>query len=317
MLLVDSIYQSPSELDVTVEGHENPIASDLDDTTGHGSNVLYTLAGLCRNAAFHFYRILADDREAFRVSNFLKAFQYAIEQDIDVVNASAGKWRPSCTTETECRLCTAASELEEQGVCLVAGAGNRRTRDDTRSVFCPARSEAAISVGTSIAKCTAQQRTRAWGAGPIHPPGAYWVRHPDGYFNHLDEIDPEIAFGRDAYCTHMGCAPNQSCEVNQKETPWEGNVTHSKTKPDILSPGLLFKQFWVGEGESTFVLDPGTSFSTPIVAGSVALVWSELKQSGYNPTPKDLKRAMLASAVDIDEGKVQRLNVDGMLSAFL
>jgi len=312
MLLIDSIYRPPPNWDLSIEGRENPIASDSDDTTGHGSDVLYILAGLCSAATFYFYRILADDHESFRVSNFLKAFQYAIEQDIDVVNASAGKWRPSCTAENECRLCTAVSKLEQEGTCVVAGAGNRRSRDDDRSVFCPARSESAISVGTSVVKCTARERVRTGGTSPIYPPGAYWVRHTDDYLDQFEGIDPNLVFGRDAYCTHMGCTPNHSCDVNQKETPWEGNVTHTKGKPDILSPGQLFTRFM-----GTFVLDQGTSFATPVVAGSVALAWSELIASGYTPVPKDLKRAMLASAVDIDEGDIQRIDVDGMLSAFL
>ena len=225
----------------------------------------------------------------------------ARDSQIDILNLSGGSHRPNCSQSSRCRLCHAAQEITDSGVCVVAGAGNR-TVDEQRSLFCPARQAGVISAGACEAVCTTNMRPEGYVAGPrVRPPGAYWLD-----YSSKEDVNPLSAMG--CYCGRGGCAPGVPCEENVIERPSEINIAYDRGRPDVLAP----HHRPVTQADGTHTIHTGTSYSTPIVAGTLATITGELFNEGKRPPdPKDLKQAAIQGAVPIDEGVVDRFSALG------
>ncbi|WP_394295092.1 S8 family serine peptidase [Halococcus hamelinensis] len=264
--------------------------------------VFALLQHYCKDATFHLYRTIAEDR-LFTPQNMLKALDAARNAGVDLLNVSAGKHRPDCNQN--CRLCVAAKRIINDGVCVVAGAGNRR-RDEPLSLFCPALQDDVISVGAYEAVCT----TDVGGEQPLHrqtptirPNGSYWLSPPS-------ESDGWYGYPRDHYCGYLGCTPDISCENNRLERPWERNISYQRGQPDVLAP--CHQLDTTSDGEP--FLASGTSYAAPIVTGSLAMILGELFNRGKNPNPKQIQRAIVGETVPIDKGPVGKLNVEAVLN---
>lgn len=283
----------------TVDDSENYVASDERDTTGHGTKILTTINTFAPRSRYKLYRLIAGDGE-FRPSNFLRAMDDVRDDDIDVVNISAGKYHESCGGR--CRLCAAVEGVVRAGSTVVAGAGNRKGSRKL-GVFCPARSSDSIAVGMSETLCNATPPKR----DELHrtpnttkPPGAYW-----------GTVDPDRPYyPSDAYCSHRGCSPFDSCRANRQVIYWDGNVEWNDYLPEVVAPGH-FPIANRSAGE--FALEPGTSYSTAIVTGCIATVMSE--RFPDLPTPQRIKRALESTSRDLDCGIVGMIDMEQLLEA--
>lgn len=233
----------------------------------------------------------------------LKALDAARSAGVDLLNVSAGKHRPDC--DQNCRICVAVRRTIDEGVCVVAGAGNRRS-DAALSLFCPALQDGVISVGAYEAVCTTVLRGEQplyRQSPPVMPDGSYWVTPPSG-------LDEHHGYPDDHYCGYLGCTLGKGCKDNRAERPWEGNVSYHRGQADVLAPCHRPERTQKGEP----FLQSGTSYATPIVTGALAMVLGELFEAGKSPTPAQIKRAVVSRASPIDKGPVGKLDVEAVLN---
>lgn len=297
--VVDSILRAPPDSNYDTDGPVNYVASDERDTTGHGTKITSILDSFSPRSEYKPHRVVAPDGE-FRPSNFLKAMDDVRNDNVDVVNISAGKYHDDC--EGQCRLCTAVDNVTREGSVVIAGAGNRK-EERSLDVFCPARSSNSIAVGMSETLCDAtppRDRGSLRTVGQIRPPGAYWGTG--------DREEPYYPDG--AYCSHRGCSPFHECRDNRRITYWNGNVERNDYLPEVVAPGHLPM---VDHAGGEYVLEPGTSYSTAIVTGCVATVMSELFPD--LPTLHQIKRAIESTSQDLDCGIVGKIDMMGLFEA--
>ena len=120
-------------------------------------------------------------------------------------------------------------------------------------------------------------------------PGQYWVRTPN------DLVGP--------FCGQRGCGRGDTCRTYRYEKPWQGNVSFHNAVPDVLAP-----VHHAGGSETAPILQSGTSFGVPVVAGVLATLRSDLAEHGSEPSPAELRHAIALGATDIDEGAVPKFD---------
>lgn len=292
-------------MDVTIDLSENYVASEEPDTTGHGTSVLDLLRAFAPKSIYKPHRVIAEDGE-FKPSNFLKTMHKIETDNIDIVNISAGKYHPNCGTN--CRICHSVESVTSNDTIVVAGAGNRKENREL-DVYCPAKSPGSIAVGMSETLCTANpqidpQKSEKFDLSKppdqdtFRPPGAYWVDH--------DEKSPFIP--NENYCSQLACSPLHPCEENRKTEYSYGNVKWENYVPQVVAPG----HYPIADIRSgNFRLDPGTSYSTAIVSGSIATVLSEIFPS--TPSPELVRRVVGSTAQELECGVVGKINMQGLL----
>lgn len=118
------------------------------DVTGHGTGVAGVIAaeknnkgiiGIAPNVSVYSIRVLDENNEA-PISRIIAGIEWAIENDIDVLNMSFG------TQNYSAQLYNAVRRAYENGIVLVASAGN--INDESEQVTYPARFSEVISVGS-------------------------------------------------------------------------------------------------------------------------------------------------------------------------
>lgn len=118
------------------------------DVTGHGTNSAGIIAasknqdgiiGIAPNVSLYSIRVLDEDNEA-PISRVIAGIEWAIENDIDVLNMSFG------TLNYSSLLYQSIRRAYDSGMVLVASAGN--TGEDGDQVTYPAKFDEVISVGS-------------------------------------------------------------------------------------------------------------------------------------------------------------------------
>ena len=118
------------------------------DVTGHGTNAAGVIAaaknedgiiGIAPNVSLYSIRVLDEDNEA-PISRVIAGVEWAIENDIDVLNMSFG------TLNYSSLLYQSIRRAYDSGMVLVASAGN--TGEDGDQVTYPAKFDEVISVGS-------------------------------------------------------------------------------------------------------------------------------------------------------------------------
>ena len=282
------MFQPGKELDelLDIGQQKNYVADDSADTTSHGEDVLELAGYFAPEATFDLYRIVSENGLAKR-GNFVQAIADASSQGMDILNLSVGIYHHE-EPDGDCSgLCRVADETRlaiENGTTVVAAAGNRE-REDSLAVHCPALLEEAIGVGGFVSHCR-------HGLLESEDSGQYWTYADDRL------IGP--------FCGQRGCTPSEECEEHRYEKPWQGNVSFHNAVPDVLAP-----VHHPAGTESEPVLQSGTSFGTPIVAGALAAMVSNLADSDVKPSPREVHQAMSMGAADIDEGTLAKFDAGG------
>jgi hypothetical protein len=221
----------------------------------------------------------------------MKAIGKAMEFDeVDVLNISAGAPHianddKSCSVSgAACAVCDVAEQAVEQGITIVAAAGNK---PQTPSLCCPSLSSQVLSVGGVVTKCTAHiepdDPILPLGS-PAKPPNAHWIARTD------DTGTEQV------YCSNLGCSPGTSCSENRVEEVWDKNPPTVNGNPDVLAPITHPTSDKIGPW-----MDIGTSFATPIVTAGIVNAIDGLQMMDITPTSFEIKTAMKNSCRDIGD----------------
>lgn len=294
--VVDSLYQPPSDSGLssrvtrTREIFEHPD----DDTTNHGTSVLKSLANHSQNSEFSLYRVVQPGGHV-RERHIINAIGWAhLHDGVDVINLSLGNdhsedGNAGCARrQTPCKVRDAAEQAIDDGITVVAAAGNAQQYD---SVCCPSLLDRAISVGGFISECTCQPDIP--GQAQAQPPKAAWD---------FDGEDDTI------YCTGEGCSPHpdHSCEKYRKTRNWSGNVDPVWNKPDILAPAELV--IWKSSDHNSLRISPATSWATPRVTAVVAEIIALVRGEDQVVRPETLRKGLRDGADRLDSGEYMQFN---------
>lgn len=229
---------------------------------------------------------MTENRYAKR-GNLIQAITDASSRDVDILNLSVGVYHheePDGDCGGHCRVADETRLAIENGTVVVAAVGNRE-KEDSLAAHCPSVLDNAISVGGFVSHCRNDLIES-------EDSGQYWV------------FDDETLIG--PYCGQRGCGPGDECENYRYEKPWQGNVSFHNAVPDVLAP-----VHHPGGTETDPTLQSGTSFGTPVVAGSLAAIISDLAELEVNPSPAELRRAVSMGGTEIDEGVLQKFDAGG------
>jgi len=210
---------------------------------------------------------------------------------VDILNLSVGihhHEEPDGDCGGHCRVADETRLAIENGTSVVAASGNRE-REDSLAVHCPALLDETIAVGGFVSHCRHE-------LVESEDSGQYWAYAEDT----LDG----------PFCGQRGCTPSEECDEHRYEKPWQGNVSFHNAVPDVLAP-----VHHPAGTESEPLLQSGTSFGTPMVAGTLAAIFSDLADSGVEPSPRELHEAVSMGAADIDEGTLAKYDAGGTLEA--
>ncbi|MFB5662705.1 S8 family serine peptidase [Alteribacillus sp. HJP-4] len=121
-----------------------------DDDNGHGTHAAGILAadqedaglvGIAPDADLHAVKVL-DEEGNGSLSRVISGLEWAIEQDVDVINMSFGTLTDSSTMKAM------LDEAYDEGVIVAAAAGNRgEAPEDSNRVEFPARYDSVVAVG--------------------------------------------------------------------------------------------------------------------------------------------------------------------------
>lgn len=259
---------------------KNYVRSDVPDTTNHGSDVLEYLGYFAPEATFDLHRVVASDGTAKR-GTLVDAIATASQAGVALLNLSIGVHHheePEGDCGGHCRIAEETRLAVEDGTIAIAATGNR-DKEDSRAVHCPALLEETVAVGGFVARC---RHDRVTG----DESGQYWIQdgtRTDG-----------------PYCGQRGCGRGISCGEHRYEYPWRGNVSFHNAVPDVLGP-----VHHPAGTDADPVLQSGTSFGTPVVAGLLAAIVSDLDT---DPDPTEVRRAVVLGATEIDEGELPKFD---------
>lgn len=301
--VLDSVQHLPAVTagDASIADTRSFVDSSKKETTSHGSSVFNIVSCFCPEADFYLYQAVKDNRK-IPLTAYQEAIDAAIEDGIDILNVSAGHSWPGPIDS--CPYTPDAKRAIANDVTVVAAAGNRKPADDFEPVNCPAAIEDVIAVGGLVTECPADIECGVTAdIDEKDPKGPYFARKQTGV--EYPEMAPD-----GIYCGQQGCIEG-NCIIKQMEKPWQYNADSTGDKPDVLAPFHFPATTNTGEP----YLQIGTSFAAPVVSGTLAWMFSELKDSGKPlPRPRKTRQALLRAAVDVDEGEVSKLNVTRTLN---
>jgi subtilisin len=138
--------------DLNVLGGASFISSEpnaLQDGNGHGTHVAGTVAGLNNTLgvlgvapAADLYAVkVLDSSGSGSFSGIVQGIEWAIENDMDVINMSLGASSGSTTLQQVCDL------AYNSGIVVVAAAGNSGTKGKRNTIGYPAKYASVIAVG--------------------------------------------------------------------------------------------------------------------------------------------------------------------------
>lgn len=280
--IIDSVCQLSDTLADRFQINQGPqnsfIPADDDDTTGHGQNVFMRLSSYAPKATFSIYQAVNADGK-LTLSAYADAISKAIDDGVDILNVSSGDpWRGPIRVNPNIQ---ETDRLIQAGITTVAAAGNYYPDQQDRRppVHCPSAAENVISVASLETICPKEpgDESAETPRGPYYCIPDYENTHPD-----IDPLDG-------VYCGEQGCTEDESCIVNQEEREWDRNPLPTGNKPDLLAPMHLIDR----DVNDNLYLGGGTSFSTPLVTGSLTCIFSELGEMGEDfPMPREARRAV-------------------------
>lgn len=295
---MDSVYEPGSKFREVAEVvvQEDLVGHGNDDPSGHGTTVLEIINRCSGVERFTLYQVVPDDSERkIDEGDITHAVYLAHKRDeVDLINLSIGAdhislpWKRCSENRQVCAVCDAVQKAVQDGVSIVAGAGNASQVD---SMCCPALKSEAICVGGFDPKCTAGSNTQnitspTLISGDPKPHGAIWLERP----NETDNIDP--------ICSAVGCGlPEMFCNDNKRDVFVQDNVPPVGNKPEILAPPHYLVTFTSGPE-----IISGTSFATPIVSAQIAEFIRSIKDADCDVTPSEIKNAITDTGRDLDKG---------------
>lgn len=272
-----------------IEVHDNYVDVDTNDPVGHGTtvaNLITVTAHEVSLSTFQAIGTIEEDGETIPSGNrgdTIQAIVDAGEAGVDILNLSIGiphECGGVCSLSREAELVA-----EVDNVCIVAATGNHDESIGRVGVHCPALNDSVVGVGGYISICTAQivqdDSSRQW-----------WVEN-DGI------IGP--------FCGQRGCSPNENCEGNREENPWQGNVSFHNCAPDVLAPVIEV----YGNSTKNVHVQSGTSFATPLVSGLVAGILGDLQEKGIKPPAKEVRKAVGLGSTPLDQGGYNKFDMEG------
>ncbi|WP_084510009.1 S8 family serine peptidase [Haloplanus natans] len=279
--VVDSAWQLPSEYTDGYTVHERRENSFLntseEETSQHCRAVFDRLCAYAPDAEFSLYQAMNADKRV-PVEPYSDVVTKAIEDDIDILNLSSGRpWRAPVALNPDVKV---TKRLINAGITVVAAAGNYLPNKQERRppVHCPGAFEDVISVGGMVTHCPCEPGDEPANrrAGPY-----YWVN---------EDVAPEsdVTPANGTFCSEQDCTNGQNCIPNQQEKEWKWNPVPTGSNPDILAPMHVLR-----DSSDGWYLEPGTSFATPLVTGSLACILCEHQsETGEEASPYDLRRAV-------------------------
>lgn len=262
------------------------------------------LSYFAAGSTYYLYQAVDEDGQ-LELTDFADAVKRAVDDNIDVLNLSAGRERPNCLGRS-CGFCRTARRAIERGTTIVAAAGNSQP-STTEVIHCPALAEPAIAVAGFVVECTYSEKTDSDTIqNPLNPPRAYWAKMLSGVDYPLHAVD-------DAFCSTQGCWPEANCSDYQNITTWENNPLPSGQKPDILAPVHYSERI---NDQIPFLLG-GTSYAAPIVSAVVAWVLGVLLDNQLSASPQELRNGLIQGGVNVEPGVTRRLDADSTLDEIL
>lgn len=302
--IVDSAWRLPAEVTEgysVIETEENAfVDSDREETSLHAREVFHRISSMCPDATFHLYQAVRDDG-TLPLAAYSDAITSAIDAGVDVLNVSAGDPWPGPIDANPCVVET--KRAIDAGTTIVAAAGNANVDrpDDRPPVHCPAALGPVIAVGAMKVSCPADV-----GSEPEDE-----VSGP--YYCFDDDPDDLVGDGADegTYCTQRGCVNGEACFTNQSENPWEGNPLPRGNKPDVLAPMLAPQQ-----SDGSYFYGKGTSFAAPLVTGSLASIFGEIRTEGREvPNARSVREAVRSGSSPIAPGDKSKYDAMGTRKA--
>lgn len=264
------------------------LADDPPDRTApHGEWVLEIARYYATDASIYLFlagegRDSSEDEQP-RIPQlaFARAIDAAIENEIDLLNVSAGRSRPNCT-HGQCFYCTEVERAIDEGVTVVAAAGN----SPDAAIHCPGNATPVICVGGVEYECT-YNMPRVPEIRTNKPPFAYWTRLWSGH-----DYPESAAAG--SYCTTRGCwSTDGGCEEHLDISAWDRNPIQSGEKPDIFAP---IHYAAMRRDQRPFVW-AASSFAAPVVTGCLAGTVSTIDSS---PSPYIVQQAVREGASQVE-----------------
>ena len=282
------------------------IVTDFDpmDYDGHGTHVASIAAGngelmkgIAPDANIAMFKVRPNSYDLV----LLTALDYALDPDqdedfsdhIDIISMSLSDYCKKYYLEGKTKsiyneICgpddiksRAINMVVDAGIIAIIGAGNFGPTEQT--IGSPATAQKAISVGAGFKKTY-----------PVDP----WI--PGSVFSTrttcLDHYPTE---------NDIACFSSRGPIIEKDENDNEQTLT----KPDIIAPGVeICAAKWKGSSSpetqdyhscldtGKHLTKSGTSMSTPVVAGAVAL----LKQAHPDLTPEQIKQRLMDTAITLD-----------------
>jgi len=287
--IIDSACELPEDLTaehIVHEGDSNSFVSTSDtNTIPHCRFVFNRVSAYAPMAEFSLYQAVNEDRD-LTLGAFSDAVTQAIEDEVDLVNISAGDPWPGPIDLNPC--IPEVRRLIDAGISVVAAAGNYYPERQHKKppVHCPSAAEEVISVGAFISECP-------------HEPGREPTERRAGPYFCIPETEEVREAGcLGTYCGEQGCVDGKSCITNQSDSSWDRNVLPTGGKPDALAPMHILQ----GDNDGDWVIKGGSSFAVPLVTGSLACVFSELRDLGKEVPPPYVVRNAVRNGVTSMKG---------------
>lgn len=293
--IIDSICTVPDRL---AEGHavnhgDDHSFVDSDDaaTHSHGNEVFDIISAYCPGATFSVYQAVTEEK-SLPLRAYNEAIERAIEDDVDILNISAGDpWPGPVAANPNVPITRKAIR---EGITVVAAAGNAEDDRERPPVHCPAAAEEVVAVAGLTTLCPAN-------------PGDEPANERRGPFYYMGDE------GQTALCSRNGCVDGGSCISEQVETEWSGNPQPTQNKPDVLAPVVSPTTY-----NDEIELNIGTSFAAPIVTASLGRIFSELREQDRQiPAPhrvREIVREGSFSLVDSNVGKYDGVETRAVLN---
>lgn len=141
-----------------------------------------------------------------------------------------------------------------------------------------------------------------------HPHRDYWLTHDPGF---RAEVSPDIG----VYCGELGCVGGTDCADHRQPQPWDLNPLPTDDKPDVLAPMHIIRRRETSTEHGWEYLATGTSFSAPLVTGTLASIFDQLRDDGDGiPRPREVRQAVRTGAKEFDADLGPRYDAEGVLN---
>lgn len=282
---------------------------DIDDTTGHGKGVFSILYSTATNMDLYIYRVVRESGVILQRDLLKSMYAATYEDQVDVINLSLGFDHStdgvSCDMPNEpCKVRESASRAIDEGISVVAAAGNADPTDDPEkhdmAVCCPALLDDTICVGGFVPFCTYKppEEDRP---GLIRkdektlPPLAAWM------------VPKDLEYSGLPLCTGLDCTPlGTQCEDNRVIQSWEGNVSDENRELDILAPVA----YPIIDVDNEPNITRGTSYAAPYVTSAVGTILALLRENEKEATPQQLCSFVIDSGTPVDKGEGNYLCIE-------